>query len=204
MSNQNFTDMAGRFPHQSRRGNEYMLIMYCVDGNYIHVELMKSRNAAEYAAAYTRGLEFFQARGVKPVWERLDNEKNQLLESIFTRTGIRPQFSPPGNHRSNCAERAIQTWKHHFISCLASTDPEFPMEEWDQLAPQAELTLNLLRASALNPAISAWEHLNGRFDFMCTPIAPAGTKVLAFEPPDQRASWDPHGVQGFYVGPALL
>jgi hypothetical protein len=32
---------------------------------------------------------------------------------------------------------------------------------------------------------------------------PAGTKVLVFETPLNRATWDPHGVRGFYVGPAL-
>ena len=32
---------------------------------------------------------------------------------------------------------------------------------WDQLLPQAEITLNLLRASRLNPKVSAWAQLHG-------------------------------------------
>jgi hypothetical protein len=32
-----------------------------------------------------------------------------------------------------------------------------PMYAWDELVPQAELTINLLRASNTNPSISAWE-----------------------------------------------
>jgi hypothetical protein len=32
---------------------------------------------------------------------------------------------------------------------------------------------------------------------------PPGTQIMAHEKPDQRASWDPHGLDGYYLGPAL-
>jgi hypothetical protein len=32
---------------------------------------------------------------------------------------------------------------------------------------------------------------------------PHGTRIIAHEKPDQRASWDPHGLDGYYLGPAL-
>ena len=35
-----------------------------------------------------------------------------------------------------------------------------------------------------------------------TPLAPPGTKVLIHETPDQRRSWEPHDVDGWYIGPA--
>ena len=41
------------------------------------------------------------------------------------------------------------------------------------------------------------------YDFMAHPIAPCGTLVLIWESPDTRESWGPHGVKGFYLGPAL-
>ena len=44
--------------------------------------------------------------------------------------------------------------------------------------------------------------LYGRFDFNKTPLAPIGTKALVFDDPEVRASWAPHGTDGFYVGPA--
>ena len=160
--------------------------MFAEDGNYIHVETMRSRQAAEFANAYERGVKFYSERGLQPLWERMDNESNDILRAIARRSTITLQYSPPGNHRSNRAERAIQTWKHHFISVLATTDPDFPMSEWDELVPQAELTLNLMRGSRLNPAVSAWQHLNGPYTFMSTPIAPAGTKVLAFNGSHER------------------
>jgi hypothetical protein len=74
---------------------------------------------------------------------------------------------------------------------------------WDKLLPQATITLNLLRKSRINPRMSAYAQLNGDFDFNRTPLAPPGTRIIAHEKPDQRASWDPHGVDGYYLGPDL-
>jgi hypothetical protein len=51
--------------------------------------------------------------------------------------------------------------------------------------------------------MSAYAQLNGHFDFNRTPLAPPGTRIIAHEKSDQRASWDPHGLDGYYLGPAL-
>jgi hypothetical protein len=61
---------------------------------------------------------------------------------------------PPKEHRANAAERAIRTFKNHFISTLCTVDSHFPMAEWDCLLPQTILTLNLLRSSRKHPCIS--------------------------------------------------
>ena len=37
-----------------------------------------------------------------------------------------------------------------------------------------------------------------------TPKAPAGTKVVIHEKPNERSSWNAHGVEGFYLDPAIL
>jgi hypothetical protein len=50
------------------------------------------------------------------------------------------QLVPPGLH-----QRAIRTFKNHFIAGLCTTAPDFPLTLWDQLLPQALMTLNLLR-----------------------------------------------------------
>jgi hypothetical protein len=108
-------------------------------------------------------------------------------------------------HRCNAAARASRTFKNHFVIILCSTDPSFfPMHFWVGLLPQAIITLNLLRSSHLNPRlVSAYEHLEGTFDFNRTPLAPPGTKVVIHEKPKQRASWVVHGLDGWYFGPAL-
>jgi hypothetical protein len=93
--------------------------------------------------------------------------------------------------------------QNHFISMLCTTHPTFPLDLWDELLPQCELTLNLLRAYAPDPTISAYEGVHGKpYDFLGYPFAIAGTPVLIHETPANRASWAPHGVPGFYLGPA--
>ena len=113
------------------------------------------------------------------------------------------QLTPAGNHGRNAAERAIQTFKNHFVAGLCSVHPRFPLHQWDKLLPQAELTLNLLRPSRLNPALSAHATLYGILHYSTTPLAPPGIRVLAHDLPSQRKSWAPHASEGFYLGPAL-
>jgi hypothetical protein len=117
--------------------------------------------------------------------------------------GVNYQLAPPHIHRRNNAERAIHTFKNHSIAGLCSVDPTFPLKLWDKLLPQATITFNLLRNSRINQSMSAYPKLNGHFDFSKTPLPPPGTQIIAHEKPDQRASWDPHGLDGYYLGPAL-
>jgi hypothetical protein len=101
--------------------------------------------------------------------------KHRLSSKPYGTNQIPTSFPP---HRRNSAERAIQTFKAHFIAGLCSADPDYPATEWDRLLPQAELTLNLLRSCRFNPKLSAHAALNGFFNFNATPLVPPGTKVL--------------------------
>jgi hypothetical protein len=77
------------------------------------------------------------------------------------------------------------------------------MHLWDRLLPQAEITLNLLRASRLHPQVSAAAHYHGLVDYNKTVFAPPGCKIIAHEKPGKRRTWDPHGQHGYSLGPAM-
>ena len=62
---------------------------------------------------------------------------------------------------------------------LVTTDPDLPTAEWDRLTPQAETTLNLLRATRANSRLSTYAYIFEQFDFNATAMAPPGTKVTA-------------------------
>ena len=64
------------------------------------------------------------------------------------------------------------------------------MSEWDRLIPQANLTLNLLRNSRCNPALSAYAYIYGTYNFRATPTAPPGTKVIAHIHLTNRGMWE--------------
>ena len=77
------------------------------------------------------------------------------MQDAFHQEQVEYKLVPPHLHRANAAERAIQTFKAHFITCLSGLDPKFPIGEWDRLLRQAELTINLLQSARLNPKLSA-------------------------------------------------
>ncbi len=125
------------------------------------------------------------------------------FKSALTKHRIIYQLVPPHVHRRNAAERAIQTFKNHFLAGLASTDSTFPISEWDRLLPQAQLTLNLLRNSRVNPKLSSHAYLFGNFNFNASPLAPPGIKIAIHKKPSQRSSWSYLATEGFYVGPSM-
>jgi hypothetical protein len=106
-------------------------------------------------------------------------------------------------HRRNAAERAIRTFKEHFVDGLSSVYPSFPMNLWDRLLPQAEITLSLLRTSRLHPQLSAAVHYHGLVDYNKTAFARPGCKIIAHEKPGKRITWSPRGQHGYSLGPAM-
>jgi hypothetical protein len=164
---------------------------------------MKNRGDKDMIRAFDILIQSLIIRGLKPHFQWLENEASLALRNYLTKQGIHYQLAPPHIHQRNNAEREIKTFKNHFIAGLCSVDPTFPLKLWDKLLPQATITLNLLRQSRINPRMSAYAQLNGHFDFNRTPLAPPGTRIIAPEKLDKRASWDPHGVDGYYLGPAL-
>ena len=198
-----FTDQTGKFPHTSLWGNQYVFVLYAYDPNYIAIQPMRNKSATSILEAYKQAHAQLVRAGLKPMLQCLDNECSQILKEFITEQEIDFQLVPPGIHRRNSAERAIRTFKNHFIAGLCSTDPKFPLNLWCRLLPQAEITLNLLRGSRMNPKLSAYAQVNGPFDYNRTPLAPPGIRVLVHEKPSNRGSWDPHGIDGWYIGPAM-
>ncbi len=99
---------------------------------------MASRNSADYVNAYRRGLGYFKDHGFAPRFERIDNKSSSELKSYCRREKIQVQYVPPGNHRANQAERAIRTFKNHFIATLATLHPFFPLQHRDKPLPMTE------------------------------------------------------------------
>jgi hypothetical protein len=68
-----YTDLTGRFPVRSSKGNWYVMIVYFYDCNYIkHVE-MKSISASEWVRAFVEVFQELTARGFKPKLQTMDN-----------------------------------------------------------------------------------------------------------------------------------
>lgn len=197
------SNQTGKFPVTSSRGFKYVMVVYDYDTNAILTAAMKNRKAETIVDAYKSIYTRLVNAGFKPRLQRLNNECSELLKEFLTNAEIDFQLVPPGCHHQNAAERAIRTFKNHFIAGLCSVNPDFPLHLWCWLLAQGKDTLNMLRLSHINPKVSAYTLLHGIFDFNRTPIAPPGVKVLEHKISDKRGSWAPHGRQGWYIGPAM-
>eukprot|EP00804_Cyclotella_cryptica_P018372 CCRYP_015481-RA/>CCRYP_015481-RA protein AED:0.17 eAED:0.17 QI:0/0/0/1/1/1/2/0/862 len=132
----------------------------------------------------------------------MDNQCSKAVEKYIRSTKADIQLVNPDDHRVNAAERAIQTWKEHWLSGMGTLDPTCPIQLWCQFIEQGQDTLNLLRVSRVNPKLSAYAVLDGQFNFDKTPLAPVGTRALILLDPNSRKTWQSHALDAWYVGPA--
>ncbi len=134
------------------------MIAHHTNGNLILQQAFKTRSNKHRIAAYNAIMTRLAAHGLAADLQILDNEASADYKHTITVTWqVKFQLVPPDMHCRNQVERAIRTFKDHFLAILAGVDSTFPPYLWDLLLPQAELTLNLLRQLAINPWISAWE-----------------------------------------------
>jgi hypothetical protein len=177
--------------------------MYDYDSNAILAQTIKYRTAPKLLKAFQIMEQELVARGLKPKLMKLDNEASKLLKTYLHQQDITFQLFPPYSHRLNSAERAIRSFKDHLIAGLCATDKSFPMHLWDRLLPHAVITLNMLRTSKINPKPSAATHIFGQYDFIRTPMAPPGTRIIAHETHSRRQTWAPNRKDGWFIGPDL-
>jgi hypothetical protein len=132
-----YTDLTGKFPVRSSKGNSYVMVCYVYDCNYVKVVPVKSRSASEWVKAYDSVHQELTVKGFKPKLQTLDNEASAALKNFFTVNDIAYQLVLHHCHRRNAAKRAIRTFKEHSVAGLSSVDPSFPMHLWGRLLPQA-------------------------------------------------------------------
>jgi hypothetical protein len=180
-----------------------VFLLYHVDTNSIHTLAIPNRLAGTIRNAWETTHLHLLHQGHPPELHILDNECSADLKKAFSKYNVLFQRVPPKEHRVNAAERAIRTFKNHFVATLNTVDSKFPLDLWDRLLPQTTLTLNLLRSSRIHPSLSAYASLYGAFDFNRTPIAPLGTRIVAHVNADTRTSFGDHGRTGWYIGPSL-
>ena len=138
------SDQTGRFPITSNRGNAYVVVFYVYDANYIRSIPIKSRSKEELLRAYNEVYEWLTVRGFKPLLHKMDNETSHEVEKFIQGQNTRLQYTPPDMHRTNPAERAIRTWKNHFLAGIAGLPKSFPIANWCRLTKQCDATLNML------------------------------------------------------------
>jgi hypothetical protein len=197
-----YHDLTGSFPFMSFDGSVCFFVLYHYTSNAILATPIAGLDDVSIFNGYKKYFEELTAKGFKPKLNVMDNQATKHIKKFLTENDCKLQVVEPHNHRVNAAERAIQTFKAAFIAALATTDSDFPLQLWDRLTPQVEDTLNLLQGSRVDPSKSAYEILNGPYDWNRYPLVPLGCKAIVYEDGDTRGSWASRGVDAFYLGPA--
>jgi hypothetical protein len=83
--------------------------------------------------AYEKIINRMKAAGLGIRKHTMDNETSDAFKQYIRQQQIQFELVPLGNHRCNQAERAIQTFKAHFILTLAGVDNKFPFSLWCHL-----------------------------------------------------------------------
>ena len=99
---------------------------------------------------------------------------------VHQKENINIQLAEPYNHRVNAAKPGVKTAKYHIIADLGTVDVNCPLQFWCKFLLQMQNALNMMRTSRRNPKNSAFEELNGVFDYNKTPMSILGTRTLAY------------------------
>ena len=159
------------------------MMAYVQDPNSILAEPLKSQSTAELLCAYNVIYNTLLTTGFKPLFQITDNKCPISFQAFLQFNQIDHQLTPPYDHRTNPAEKSIDTFKAYFIAGLASVNPDFPLHLWCHIIPYAVLTLNLLHQSNINPNLSAYAQIHGPFNYNKTMLGPSGCRILSYESP---------------------
>jgi hypothetical protein len=77
------------------------------------------------------------------------------------------------------------------------------LQLWDKLTLQVINILYMMRASLIDPTISAYEILHGPYDWNRYLLTPLGCKAVVYEDGDTIGLWALQGVDSWYLGPSM-
>ena len=60
-------------------------------------------------------MQYLLYRGLKPTALHIDNECPKALKLFFRANSVDFRLCPPNEHHTNLSEKAINTWKCHFL-----------------------------------------------------------------------------------------
>ena len=124
-----FSNQTGQYPKRSLRENKYIMVLVEIDSNAIMVAHMKIQHENEMKQAYKSMVTRLHRTGIVPKNHMLDNTVSESMKAMSRdKCHMTMELVPPGCHRHNTAEVAIQNFKAHFHSVLAGVADKFPMQ----------------------------------------------------------------------------
>eukprot|EP00804_Cyclotella_cryptica_P007750 CCRYP_001365-RA/>CCRYP_001365-RA protein AED:0.30 eAED:0.30 QI:0/0/0/1/1/1/2/0/421 len=151
--NKIFTNDTGHFHPRTRSGNQYIMIAFHADTNAVLVRPFSNKHDVHRIATYQDIHARLCNANRKPVVHILDNEASLAFRQAITANSCTFQLVPPHVHHRNAAERAIRTFKDHFLAVLADTTPPRVQALPPRVPPNSPI-----RDTTLNPTpTTAWQ-----------------------------------------------
>ena len=100
---------------------KYLLVAYAHNPNTIIIKKIKSHSIKDLLHAYTIIYQILKTRGLAPIFKKYNNEYPEAFKT-FLHKKVLFQCPTPYEHRTKPAEKAIDTFKCHFIVCLTSVN----------------------------------------------------------------------------------
>ncbi len=198
-----YNDLTGNFPFVLFDGSVCFLVMYHYKANAILAMPIAGLDDHSIFNANKANFDKLAQKGFKPKLNIMDNQTTKHIKTFLTEEECKLQLVALHNHRVNAAERTIQTFKDAFISALATTNCDFSLQLWDKLMPQVINTLNMMRASRIDPSKLTYKVLYELYDWNRYPLAPLGCKAVVYKDGDTRGLWALRGIDGWYLGPSM-
>ena len=123
-----YNDLTGTFPFMSLEGNVCFLVVYHYETNAILALPISGFSDEVIFQAYKEIYEMIESKGFVIRFNVMDNQASKVIKQFLTPKQCELMLVEPNSHRVNAAERAIQTFKDHFVSALATTDSDFPLQ----------------------------------------------------------------------------
>jgi hypothetical protein len=138
-----YADQTGLFSAVLSLGNNVM-ILHHVDSNSSWLEAMQNQLGGKLILARALALARMQCCGLIPKHQILNNQASVQYKAAIKASSMTYELVPPQEHQHNMAEKAIQTFKDHFVEVLSGCAPSMPIQLWCQLLPQVKWQLLLL------------------------------------------------------------
>jgi hypothetical protein len=101
------------------------MIPFHTNGNLILQQAFKSKRNRHCITTYNAIMTCLAARGLSVDLQILDNKASMAYKEVITfKWNAKLQLVPPDMHPRNQDERAICTFKDHFLEILAGVDSE--------------------------------------------------------------------------------
>ncbi len=192
-------DATGKMTVPSYLGHTAIWIAHHPASGYVRAMPFRSKSEISRMLEYLHTEQIRLGNAITTI--NIDNEIDNDARAYFASHGIKINNVAPYNHRANPAERAIGTFKDHFIAILSGRDPTCPLNYWNEAIFHAEVTLNLMRPGPNGK--SAYEAYWGKpYDLDAYPMVPWGTRCESYIPKSLRTTFGQRSQPAFYVGVA--